>query len=383
MTRRIVKSNCHYCGYLCGFLATVEDTPEGERLVALEPDPSRYPYSERISNGCLRWRMNLEQIDAPERVNYPLKRVGERGSGQWQRVSWTEALDDIAARLEALAAEHGPQTLASAIGGPHATYWPLHRFLNLFGTPNNMGIGQMCWNVRIWSDCMTYGWPIEVSIEPGLTGTVFLWATNPAESDNLLFWRTLLTMDKQQTKLVVIDPRCTRTAQIATLHLAPRPGTDCTLALALIREIIASGRHNAEFIERWCHGFEELVAHVEPYTLAAAEATCGVPAASIAEAARLFSEPEPSALLSGRGIDQLGAATAPTHRALSILRAITGDVDRPGACLIEGMSDFIPEIDLEMSAWLTPAPRAAQGRWCGTPETRINRRPPAPTRGAA
>jgi anaerobic selenocysteine-containing dehydrogenase len=304
--------------------------------------------------------MNLEQIDAPERVNHPLRRAGERGGGQWERVGWDEALDDIAARLQDLARRHGPQTLASAIGGPHATYWPLHRFLNLFGTPNNMGIGQICWNTRIWMDCLAYGWPIEVAFDPAVTGALFLWGTNPAESDNLLFWRTLLTMDKERTPLVVIDPRTTRTARIATLHLAPRPGTDCTLALALIRQIVATGRTDRAFVERWCHGYDELVEHVDPYTLERAEEVTGVAAADVAEAARLFSEPAPTALLSGRGIDQLGPNTAPTHRALSILRAVTGDVDRAGACLVEGMSDFVPEIDLEMSAWLAPEQRAAQ-----------------------
>jgi anaerobic selenocysteine-containing dehydrogenase len=357
---RIVKSNCHYCGYLCGFLATVEDTPQGERLVDLTPDPTRYPYSESIARGCRRWRMNLEQIAASERINYPLKRVGKRGGGQWQRVTWNEALDDIAARLSALAKEHGPQTLASAIGGPHASFWPLHRFLSLFGTPNNMGIGQICWNPRIWMDCLTYGWPIEVQIDQATTKTVFLWGTNPADSDNLLFWRNLCKLSKSEVPLVVVDPRKTRTAKIATLHLAPRPGTDCTLALALIREIIAQDRIDHDFIQKWCHGFEELKEHVQPYTLEHAERVTGICAADIAKAAHLFSNAGPSALLSGRGIDQLGANTAPTHRALSILRAITGDVDRAGACLIEGMSDFIPEIDLEMSARLTPECRATQ-----------------------
>ncbi len=153
MTERIVKSNCHYCGYLCGFLATIEEVeaseacPGGERLVGLAPDPSRYPYDERIINGCRRWQMNLAEIDGPLRVNYPLKRVGERGSGQWERIGWEQALDEIASKLSELATEHGPETLASAIGGPHATYWPLHRFMNLWGSPNNMGIGQICWQL--------------------------------------------------------------------------------------------------------------------------------------------------------------------------------------------------------------------------------------------
>lgn len=357
---RVVKSNCHYCGYLCGFLATVEEGDEGARLVDIAPDPTRYPYDERIINGCQRWRMNLTEIDGSERVNFPLRRVGERGSGQWERVSWDEALDDIATRLQNLADEHGPQTLATAIGGPHASYWPLHRFLNLWGSPNNMGIGQICWNIRIWMDGLAYGWPIEMQLDPNLTGQIFLWGTNPAESDNSLFWRTLIKMTREGTSLVVIDPRTTRTAQLATLHLAPRPGTDCTLALALIREIIATERTDGAFVERWCHGYDELVDHVEPYTLERAAQVTGIPADKIAEAAHIFSNASSTALLSGRGIDQLGPNTAPTHRALSILRAITGDVDRAGACLIMSMSDFTPEVDLEMSAALTPEQRAAQ-----------------------
>jgi anaerobic selenocysteine-containing dehydrogenase len=408
--RKTVQSNCHYCGYLCGFLATIEvdevvarevagqaatvaealaqrdaeqktvaeqastesHTQLHERLVNLAPDPTRYPYDERIINGCKRWRMNLTQIDAPERINYPLRRVGERGSGQWERISWDTALDEIAIKLSDLAEKHGPQTLASAIGGPHATYWPLHRFMNLWGSPNNMGIGQICWNIRIWMDALSYGWPIEVNVDPATTEQLFLWGTNPAQSDNSLFWRTVLKMCRRSAAssptaaaaapipLVVIDPRTTGTARIATLHLAPRPGTDCTLALALIRTIIVTDRYDHTFVERWCHGFDELVTHVQPYTLEHAEKVTGVPAADIAAAAEIFSRSGPTALLSGRGVDQLGPNTAPTHRALSILRALTGDVDRPGACYIMDMSDFVPEVDLEKSAALTPEARATQ-----------------------
>lgn len=354
--KRIVKSNCHFCGYLCGLLATVEDG----RVVGLEPDPSRYPYDDQVLKGCRRWKTNLEVLDSPDRVNYPLRRVGGRGSGKWERVSWDEALDDIASRLKALAAEHGPKTLATAIGGPHATFWPLHRFMNLFGSPNNMGIGQICWNPRVWMDALTFGWPIETDIRPGVTGCVCIWGSNPAESDNSSFWRSLLQVAKSDTPLVVVDPLRTRTAAKADLWLAPNPGTDCTLALGLIHIIVDEGRIDAGFVRDWCHGYDELVAHVAPYTPGYVEGVCDIPAADLYEAARLLSGDYPVALLSGRGIDQVGKNVALTHRALTILRAITGNVDKPGAMSIGEASEFFPEVELEMSDFMAPGTREAQ-----------------------
>jgi anaerobic selenocysteine-containing dehydrogenase len=95
---------------------------------------------------------------SPQRINYPLKRIGERGSGQWKRISWEQALDEIAGKLETLKQQFGPEMLATSIGGPHTTFWPLHRFMTLFGSPNNMGnwsdllepwyFGQ-CFDVRL------------------------------------------------------------------------------------------------------------------------------------------------------------------------------------------------------------------------------------------
>ena len=346
----IRKGNCHYCGYLCGFNASVEDG----RLVELEPDPTRFPYDNSTAMRCRRWRMNLDAIDGPDRVNHPLRRVGERGSGQWERVSWDEALDDIAARMQALVEQHGPGTVASAIGGPHATYWPLHRFLNTLGSPNNMGIGQICWNPRIWVQSLTYGWPIESDINPDTSKAVFLWATNPAVSDNSLFWRMLRGMADDGIPFVVVDPRASETARAATLHLAPFPGTDCTLILGMIREIIAQGWEDKAFVGEWCHGYEGLVEHVQPYTLEHVERVTGVPAADVHRAAEIFATSDATALLSGRGIDQLGANTLPTLRSLAILRAITGNIDRPGTCVVNTMSDYIPEIDMEMSYYGMP-----------------------------
>ena len=362
MTREIKPTNCHYCGYCCAFLATVEDG----RVVDLQPDPSRYPYDERVLAGCRRWRMNLDALDGADRVNHPLRRVGERGADAWERVSWDEALDDVAGRLRALADRYGSETLASAIGGPHASFWPLHRFMNLFGSPNNMGIGQICWNPRIWMDALTFGWTVEHDITPGLTECLFLWGTNPAQSDNSLFWRSIVKLAKSDAALVVIDPRRTQAAALADVWLPVRPGTDCTLALALMHVIIEEGLIDRDFVEEWCHGFDELAEHVKPYTPARAAQVCGVSEEDIVRAARLFGGARAAALVSGRGIDQVGENVAPTHRAICCLRAITGNVDRQGACVLAEAADFVPEVEMEMTDALAPEHRA---RCLNTPFT--------------
>ncbi len=347
MTVERKKTNCHFCGYLCGFTATVEDG----RITAIEPDPTRYPYDPQILAGCRRWQMNLEALDSPRRVNYPLRRNGKRGEGAWERVSWDEALDEIAAKLESLRLTYGSGTLASMIGGPHTSFWPLHRFMSLYGSPNNVGIGQICWNPRIWMDTLTFGWTIEVDVTDE-TQTFLIWGTNPAESDNSVFWRHILKMANKSLEgvphpdIVVIDPRLTKTARVADLWLAPRPGTDCTLALAMINVIISEDLIDSDFVRNWCVGYDELVDHVRPFTPEYAASVCDVPAGDIVRAARAFAR-RPSALISGRGIDQIGRNVSPTHRARCILLAITGNLDRPGANCMAEPSEFVQELDLE------------------------------------
>ena len=119
---------------------------------------------------------------------------------------------DIASRLQIFEKPIWPETLATSIGGPHATYWPLHRFMNLFGSPNNMGIGQICWNPGIWTSTLTYGWPVENELDLEKTSCAILWGTNLAESDNSLFWRTLCQFRRDGKPMIVVDPRRTRTA---------------------------------------------------------------------------------------------------------------------------------------------------------------------------
>ena len=361
-SRPTKKTNCSLCGYLCGLTAHMADG----RIARLEPDPSRYPYNAAIVKGCARCRRNLEILDHPMRLNYPMRRVDERGSGRWERISWGQALDEIAARLNRLKEKHGPETLATSVGGPHTAYWPLHRFMNLFGSPNNMGIGQICWNPPIWADAVTFGWSLENELDPQETSCAILWGVNPAESDNSLFLRTILEYSRSGASLIVVDPRRTKTAARATHWLPIRPGADCALALGLLNVIVTKKLYDQPFVDKWCHGFKSLERHVAPYTPAVVEALTGLPVASIVETASLYARRSPAALIAGRGIDQIGGNSFQTHRALALLRAVTGNVDLAGASHLTEMPDFTPEVDLELSDRLPESQRERQlggDRW--------------------
>ncbi len=348
------RSNCHLCGYFCGIEVCLKDG----RPVKVRPDPSRYPYDASIIAKCRRFAANKELLDHPKRQNHPLKRVGQRGSGQWERVSWDQALDDIAARLADLKARYGPETLATCIGAPHSIYWPMHRFLNLWGTPNNIGIGIVCWNPAIWVESLTYGWPIENELDPEVTRCVILWGINPAESDRSLFWKSLEDYAKEGGTVVVIDPRRTETARLTDKWLAVRPGTDGALALGLLNVILREGLWDHAFVNEFCSGFEDLSERIRDYPPDRVASITGIPSSTISEIARLYAQSKPASIFTGLGIDHSGRTCTQTHRAIAILRAVTGNLDRPGASLLHERSDFIPEVELELSHLLPPAQRA-------------------------
>ncbi len=343
--KTIVKTNCSFCGYQCGLVATIENG----YVVKVQPDSSRFPYGGQILKGCKRWSRIMEVMNHPKRINYPMKRVGERGNGQWQRITWEQALNEIAAKLKGLKEKYGPEVLSTSIGGPHTAFWPLHRFMSLFGSPNNMGIGQICWNPGIWVNSLTYGWPLDMELSLDYTESAILWGTNPAESDNSLFWHTIKSFSQCGKPLIVVDPRYTKTAEKASLWLCLKPGTDVVLALGLLHVIVKEGLFDKEFVEHWCHGFDQLSKHLLLYSPSYVESITGVKAVDVIKAAQLYAENRPGCIYNGRGIDQLGANTFQIHRCLAILRAITGNVDVPGASHIANMPNFVSELELELS----------------------------------
>ncbi len=339
------KGNCQLCGYFCGALVTLGD--DG-RIASIKPDPERYPYDPAVMARCRRFAANREILDHPDRVNHPLKRAGARGSGAWTRISWAQAMTEIAARLQDLRGRFGAETLATCISAPHTVYWPMHRFMNAWGSPNNIGMGIVCWNPRIWVNTLTYGWPVEDELRPDVTRCAVVWGLNPAQSDRSVFWRDLNVFARRGGRLVVVDPRRTETARLTKDWVSIKPGTDAALALAMLHVILDERLHDRAFVRDWCVGFDALAERVRGVRPGEVAAVTGVPADDIARIARLYATEKPSAIFTGLGVDQSGFNCTQALRAIASLRAVTGNVDVPGASLLNDRSDFVPEVELEL-----------------------------------
>lgn len=284
-------------------------------------------------------------------VTQPLKRVGRRGGGQWERVSWDEALWDISSAVGTIVRESGPQAIAAASGDVHGPLWPEDRFLSLAGSPNNIDGAQVNGGPRTWAQAVTFGWPVEPDVSEK-TGAIVVWGADPASADDergRRLWQAIEARVDAGAPLVVVDPCKSRTAEVATLWLAPQPCTDPLLALCTLREVIRHGGVDKAFVDAWCEGFDELSQQVELYAPMVAEMASGVPACKVTALAGAWIGHGPVALVVGRGVDQMGPNALSTHRALCCLQAITGNLDRPGACRFAGDSQLAGEVVLDAS----------------------------------
>jgi anaerobic selenocysteine-containing dehydrogenase len=316
------RGTCPVCGVGCFVEAKiVDDAP-----VAIKPD-----HASGLPADCARAGQAIAYHDHLDRLNHPLKRVGKRGEGKWEQISWEQALDEIAAKLAAIRDRHGPeavQTMGGSAKGPgDAACW---RWSNLWGTPNILHQGKNCGEAELLAEWATYGDQtcIGWSLVPGLTKCVLAWGSyitlaGPREKKKLRELRS------SGGKLVVVDPRRTELADMADLWLQLRPGSDGALAYGMLNVIIQEKLYDADFVEKWCVGFDELAAMVRPYTPERAAALTWVPAEKIVEAARIWAS-GPAVIPFGLGTAELGKATTSAVFGKCYLRAITGNLDLRG-----------------------------------------------------
>jgi anaerobic selenocysteine-containing dehydrogenase len=319
---RVIASTCWECSAYCGSLITVNDA---DRVSKIMPNPKN-----PISKGafCVKGMRGLpEWTYHPDRLLHPMRRVGERGSGQWQRISWDAALDEMADRMAGIRAEHGARSLVGAVSGAAFSRGAIVALLmRSLGSPNWMINQDLCGGCRAVSDKVT-GLSITNGDDIAHSSTILLVGRNPVAADPVQ-WQEIKRAKQRGAKLVVIDPFRTPAAEIADLWLAPRPGTDAAIALAMIQVMIAEGLYDTAFVEQWCRGFDALAERAIRYSPQRVSAMSGVPAQQIIQAARFYAN-GPSSFVSGHGIDAASNGVQ-TFRAFHCLVAISGNVDRLG-----------------------------------------------------
>jgi anaerobic selenocysteine-containing dehydrogenase/ferredoxin-NADP reductase len=246
--RREVVGFCTFCRSRCGSINVIENG----RLIEVKPNPA-HPTGKAL---CPKGRAAPEIVHSAERLLYPLRRTQPKTSPVpgWERVSWEEALDDIAARMQAIAAQGRPEavafslTSASASSISDARPW-IERFIWSFGSPNICSSAELCNWHKDYSHALTFGRHIG-SPDYANTDLAVLWGHNP--SNTWLAQADALTAAMNRgAKLVVVDPRRTSLAARAALWLPLRPGTDGILAVAVARLLLASGHYDHGFVRMW------------------------------------------------------------------------------------------------------------------------------------
>jgi anaerobic selenocysteine-containing dehydrogenase len=318
----VVKSHCRMCHGGCGVLVY---TKNGKvEKIAGDPDCP-------INHGtlCSKGLASAQLAYHPDRLTYPVKRLGAKGSGKWERLSWDEALDTIAGRLLHYRDVFGAESVVLGYGTGRENEAVIYRFANLFGTPNVLTAGHFCYGPRIATSILTCGTNPIVDYEHH-PRCIMVWGNNLVISNPDCYkGESFSTALDAGARLIAVDPRLTRIAARADIWLPLRPGTDAALALGMLNVIIEEELYDREFVENHVHGWEPFVQRVKEYPLHRVEEISWIPAQKIKDAARLFATTKPAAIQWGVAIEQQ-VNCADNDRLLMILMGITGNIDVPG-----------------------------------------------------
>ena len=326
---RIVHTVCsHDCPDSCAVLVTVNE--EG-RAVKVEGDPSQ-PVTQGFL--CGKVAKYLDRVYSPDRVLYPLRRKPEVAKGPLQRgreheaferVSWDEALDTIAARLKQVADRYGPESIlpysyAGTIGVLGFGSMDRRFFHRLGASQLDRTIcaeaGGEAWK-------LVYGKKLGMPTEDfRLAKLILAWGAN-IHGNNIHLWPMVEEARRNGARLIVIDPYRTRTAAVADWHIAIRPGTDVALALGMMRVILHEGLEDRAYIAEMTHGFEKLAERVREYTPERVAAWTGMTPSEIEQLAREYATARPAALRLNYGV-QRSENGGTAVRAIAMLPAITG-----------------------------------------------------------
>lgn len=315
-----VRGACpHDCPDTCAWQVEVQDG----RAVKLTGD-RKHPFTR--GGLCAKVNAYLEdRTYSPDRLLHPLRRTGPKGSGEFERVSWEEALAGIAARLREAIGRHGPASVL-----PY-NYAGTQGMVQCMSLPERFfrAIGASQLEATVCGDNGAAGLRRTIGTHGGLdpeaiehSRYIVLWGTNTVVT-NLHLWPFVQRARKAGAKVVVIDPVRTRTAQAADWHIAPRPGSDAALAFGLMHVIVRDGLHDREYVERHTEGFDVLRERIAPYTPSRTAQLTGLDEADVVTLAHELATTRPAAIRTLVGMEHRRHG-ASAFRAVACIPALTG-----------------------------------------------------------
>jgi len=326
--RRSTASTCLQCAARCGILGYTED----EQLVKIEGNPKDPNNQGRL---CAKGQAGLNHLYNPDRLIYPIRRVGKRGGNEWQRVSWDVALQEVAARLADMRHSGTPDGLVFMAGLFESAQPIVQRFVKSFGTSRFCQESHLYQNNKAVAQQLTWGAPLDMN-DVSKSRFILNFGSNPYESHTLYvpFMRRLIDGRMKGARLVTLDPRLSGTASRSDEWLPIKPGTDGVVALAMANVIMQKGLHDQEFLSKWTNLLPgQLAQHLSTYTTDMAASICGISAATIERIAVEFATNKPSTTISGDGAS-LHTHGVQTERAIALLNVLAGNIDVPGGyCL--------------------------------------------------
>ena len=309
---------CGLCGSNCPIQAQVED----ETILSVQPLEGHPCLTGKL---CVRGAALKQYVHNKERILHPMKRVGPKGSGQYEAISWEQAVAEIARRLKQTAEESGPRATVFFAGHPKRYRKMLAELAATYGSPN------FCTESSTCNSAMAMAWKLVCgeNLQPDNAHckTFVIWTANPGAGNGELgpVWGP----KNKGARLIVVDPRVTATANAADLHLQPYPGTDGALALSIANVILAEGLEDKEYIEKYTHGFEEYKQYVSQFPPEVGERLTGVPAEKIVQAARMMAEGKVALRTSSCAVVH-AVNGVQNLRAALLLLALTGSLGREG-----------------------------------------------------
>ncbi|WP_036666389.1 molybdopterin-containing oxidoreductase family protein [Paludibacterium yongneupense] len=343
MSRHATRTLAAICG-VCPADCGVDIQLDNGKIARLSP---RKDHPKGIC--CPRGSRAAEIVYSPDRVLYPMKRIGARGAGRFERIGWDEALDLLAQGLRDIASAHGPEAVCMYTGrgtfeqslcdlltpaGVHlSSAWSL---LFPFGSPNTTGVGAICYVAHgMIAPVSTYGvYAADTFADIEQADLVVIWGANPSTDSPSSNVARIKAARQRGAEIVAIDHRRIDIVKAtAGRWLGIRPGTDGALALGMIRVVIEEERYDHDFVAGWTLGFDALRTYVQPFTPQRVEAITGVSADEVVRTARAIAGARGAALVSYTGLEYTNSGTQ-NIRAILTLWAITGNLDVPGGNVV-------------------------------------------------